>query len=595
MSILTTYQAWIVLGLVALVVVSLLFQKVKPALSFMGGAVVLVLLGIITPEKMLSGFANKQIATIFILIFITSALRKRFGIMELIDKFFRGVRRPRVFILRMSVVVAGLSSVLNNTPIVALFIPYIQTWGKRAGIHPSKFLIPLSFMAMLGGMITLIGTSTNLVLNGFLEQKGEPLFQLTDFLIPGLLVTIAGLIYLLSIGYRLLPDRTDVMDEFSANQREYLVETKIKEGSSIVGKTISEAGLRNLRGVFLLEIIRKGRNISPVGPDEEILAYDSLVFAGNIETVVDLVDANHGLYVNEHTSFEQTEERQIIEAVIPSNSDMSGKIVRELDFRNRYDAGIIAIHRNGERLSGKIGDIRIQSGDLLLLAVGKRFLENEKAIRDLYLVSQHKEYEARPLLPKMIVGLTAVVLAVFGLSGSIDLFSAIMVLLGVMGITGMISLKDLREEMDFSLLLLLVGALSLGEAFLNSGASALVSDGILSLFGNEYLWQGIVGLYVLTFVLTSFISNAAAVSIAFPIAYSLSQHYGVPGIPIYLAIAFAASCAFATPVGYQTNIMVYGPGRYRFGDFLKVGLPLSIIYSLLALGYIFKAYNIPIV
>jgi di/tricarboxylate transporter len=593
MSILTTYQPWIVLGLVVVVVLSLLLKSAKPALSFMGGAVVLVLIGIVTPEKMLSGFANKQIAIIFILIFITSALRKRFGLMELIDRFFQGVKRPRMFILRMSVVVASLSSVLNNTPIVALFIPYVQSWGKRTGIHPSKFLIPLSYIAMLGGMITLIGTSTNLVLNGFLEQNGEPLFRISDFLIPGLMVTLVGIVYLLVIGYRILPDRTDLIDEFSSNRREYLVETKIKEGSPIVGKTIAEAGLRNLRGVFLLEIIRQGKIISSVEPNMVLMEKDSLVFAGNLETIVDLVDGQQGLYVNEHTNFEQDDQRQIIEAVIPSNSEMNGKSVRDLNFRNRYDAGIIAIHRNGERLSGKIGDMRVQSGDLLLLAVGQRFNENEKARRDLYLVTQHREYEPRPLLPRVAVVITAIILIIFGLLGTIDLFIAAMVLLGMMGITGILTLKDLREEMDFNLLLLLVGALALGEAFLSSGASEIVGNSIMSLIGTDMLWQGILGLYVLTFVLTSFISNAAAVAIAFPIAFSLSHHYGVSGMPIYLAIAFAASCAFATPIGYQTNIMVYGPGRYRFVDFVKVGLPLSVIYSVLALGYIFWAFNIP--
>jgi di/tricarboxylate transporter len=593
MSILTTYQPWIVLGLVVVVVFSLLLKSAKPALSFMGGAVVLVLIGIVTPEKMLSGFANKQIAIIFILIFITSALRKRFGLMELIDRFFQGVKRPRMFILRMSVVVASLSSVLNNTPIVALFIPYVQSWGKRTGIHPSKFLIPLSYIAMLGGMITLIGTSTNLVLNGFLEQNGEPLFRISDFLIPGLMVTLVGIVYLLVIGYRILPDRTDLIDEFSSNRREYLVETKIKEGSPIVGKTIAEAGLRNLRGVFLLEIIRQGKIISSVEPNMVLMEKDSLVFAGNLETIVDLVDGQQGLYVNEHTNFEQDDQRQIIEAVIPSNSEMNGKSVRDLNFRNRYDAGIIAIHRNGERLSGKIGDMRVQSGDLLLLAVGQRFNENEKARRDLYLVTQHREYEPRPLLPRVAVVITAIILIIFGLLGTIDLFIAAMVLLGMMGITGILTLKDLREEMDFNLLLLLVGALALGEAFLSSGASEIVGNSIMSLIGTDMLWQGILGLYVLTFVLTSFISNAAAVAIAFPIAFSLSHHYGVSGMPIYLAIAFAASCAFATPIGYQTNLMVYGPGRYRFVDFVKVGLPLSVIYSVLALGYIFWAFNIP--
>ena len=441
-------------------------------------------------------------------------------------------------------------------------------------------------------MITIIGTSTNLVLNGFLEQSGQPLFSFFDFLVPGLLVTIGGILFMLFAGPRLLPRREDVLDQLSDPTRDYVVETKVRSGSRLIGKSVQDAGLRNLSGVFLVEIVRDERVITPVEPEEVIEEGDSLLFVGETERVVDLTDGMPGLELSKHTDFEDAEGRNIIEAVIPANSSLIGSTVKQVNFRERYQAGILAIHRNGERVSGKIGEIRFQAGDLLLLSTGNSFARNEFRFNNLYIVKQIKNPSVKKAPPKRVfVGVVALV-GIAGLFGYVNLFMATLIMLAALLVLGFVNVDGMKKEMDVKLLLILVSALALGRAMIESGAADALAgwiEGTLS--GGGPIVISIV-LFILTFVLTSFITNAAAVSIAFPIAYSLGLVAG-PEVAVgyYMTIAFAASCAFLTPMGYQTNLMVMGPGGYQFKDFLRIGGPLSILYALISLTFVWIHYG----
>jgi di/tricarboxylate transporter len=586
------WEKWLTLTVIALLIVNMVREWIRPSLSFVLGAVLLVLSGVIEMNDLLHGFSNKSILTIFVLILITATLRDHFNVIGQLDKLFRRAKSPRGFVFQMGLVVSGLSSILNNTPIVALMIPYINNWGKRQGIHPSKFLIPLSYMAITGGMITLIGTSTNLVLNGFLEQNNEPLLGFDDFLIPGLLVSGGGLLFFTTIGGFFLPDKQEPLEQFSENVREYVVETDVRPDSVLIGKTIQEADLRTLRGVYLLEIIRNKTVISPVSPDEVIQSNDHLVFVGNTETIIDLVDSDNGIYASEHSDPGVGSKRELVEAVIPANSDLAGQKVRDTNFRDRFEAGIFAIHRNGERLSGKIGDIRLQSGDLLLLSVGKFFKENIASFRDLYVVS---ELDVPALGSKFKNGsffaLSIGTLAA-GIAGTFSLFTSFLLVLLLMFIYRYIDFTKAKKEIDVDLLLLLVSALALGEALISSGAAEMLGNILIDLTrGSGVLWT-LIGLFILTLLLTNFVTNPAAVSIAFPLAYSLSREMDVAGEMYYLTIAFAASCAFITPIGYQTNLMVYGPGGYRFGDFVRVGLPMTVVYAAIFITYLTFKYDL---
>lgn len=586
------WEKWLTLTVIALLIVNMVREWIRPSLSFVLGALLLILFGVIEMNDLLNGFSNKSILTIFVLILITATLRDNFNVIKNMDRIFSRARSPRGFVFQMGLVVGGLSSVLNNTPIVALMIPYINNWGKRMGIHPSKFLIPLSYMAITGGMITLIGTSTNLVLNGFLEQNHEPLLTFGDFLVPGLLVTGGGLLFFTTVGSRFLPNKQEPLEQFTENVREYVVETHVRPDSKLINKSIQEAGLRTLRGVYLLEIIRNKKVISPVSPEEIIQSNDNLVFVGKTETIIDLIDTDNGIYASEHSDPGIGSTRELVEAVIPANSDLSGQKVRDTNFRDRFEAGIFAIHRNGERLSGKIGDIRLQSGDLLLLSVSSQFKQRGDTFRDLYIVS---ELEVPPLggrirnLALLFLSLGSIAL---GITGVLPLFTSFLLILLMMFALKFIDFSKAKKEIDVDLLLLLVAALALGEALISSGAADMLGRMLIDLTKESGSFTAVIGLFILTLLLTNFVTNPAAVSIAFPLAYSLSREMGVAGEMYYLTIAFAASCAFITPIGYQTNLMVYGPGGYRFVDFVRVGLPMTVIYATIFLTYISFKYQL---
>ncbi|MEM1134195.1 MAG: SLC13 family permease [Bacteroidota bacterium] len=582
----------IVLGTLVFLIISLFGNLLKPAISFLVGVLVLLLTEVLPIDKFLAGFANQQVITIVLLVLISAGLRKNFNIFQLFNKVFLVAKSAKSFLALMMAFVASASAFINNTPMVAMMTPYVYDWGKRKKIPPSKLLIPLSYATILGGMITVVGTSTNLVMLGFLEQNRLPLLVYTDFLYLGLLVTIIGIFFILFIGYYLLPGNKDKLALFKEAAREYLVETKIAPNSDLQGKTVSEARLRNLKGVYLVDIIRSGKVISPVAPKEELLANDKLLFAGDTNKIVELVKANKGLLLPKPNGVFIGNNLDITEVVIPVNSPLSGKVVKDSDFRNRYDAAIVAIHRNGERLRGRIGDIKLQVGDLLLITTGQDFYKRNDVLKGLYIISKIQKANAgnafkRNLFLSLLAGIILLII-----SGLLKLFLGLLILFSALVVLGLFGVADIRKETDFNLIAILICALALGNAMIDTGAAQIIASTVMQFilpFGNIGL---LAGLFFLTVLLTTFITNAAAVSIVFPIAYSLCTSMQIVGTPYYLAIAFAASCAFMTPIAYQTNLMVYGPGGYKFSDYFKIGFPLTIIYSAVCLIFIALQYDI---
>ncbi len=492
----------------------------------------------------------------------------------------------------MTTVVSGFSSVMNNTPIVALFIPYVYQWGKKNRVAPSKLLIPLSYAAIFGGMITVIGTSTNLVLNGFVTERGETPLGFSDFFFPGIVVSIAGILFLSLTNNTLLPNRK--IDEDTPNAarlRQYLTETKVLENAELVGQTIQEAGLRNLDGVYLAEIYRRGRLLQAVAPDEVLEANDRLYFAGDTENVMRVIEKFPGISWAKSEKFEISDKAEIVETVIPANSSLHGKSLKESFFREKFDAAVVGIHRNGEKLSGKLGEIPLRAGDLLLIIAGGDFKRRINADKDLYALQWVKE--SSPSNQKsnyfLISLLTFVGLSIFGF---IDFFMALVLSLGSALILGLFSSQELKKQTNIDLLLILGGAITVGKAFIDTGAARIMTAPLV----NAIDWLGPIGivlcLYVVTVIFTSFVTNVAAVSVLFPIAYELIHDLGMNPTPVYLTLAFGASAAFITPIGYQTNLMVYGPGKYTFKDFVKIGLPFTLVYSLCALITIFALHKL---
>ena len=585
-------QAFLVLAVIVVAFILIYRQLLRPPITLLLANLIFLIAGILSGQDLLAGLANESIISIVLLILLTAGIRKNFPIEAAFDKFYQRTRSYHTFLATMMTKVALISSVMNNTPVVAAMTPYVFEWGRNRNISPSKLLIPLSYATICGGMITLIGTSTTLVLNGFLTERDLIPLDLWKLLLMGLLVTVVVIIFMILVGHKLLPDKKHILDEFNRNKREYLLETKIEDSSPLNGKTVAEAGLRNLKGVFLVEIVRGQDMISPVAPSELLHSEDILIFAGNTKDIMDLVTNDRRLTLPAKGSAFDKSNLRLVEVVVSGNSSLVGKKVYESDFRSRYNAAIVAIHRNGEILRGKIGDIRIQDGDLLLLFVGPKFLKNLDLYRDLYVVSELQEFK-RPNRTKIwslgIVALTAFVLLMVG---HFSLFSSLLIVIAVMASLKMIAVQDVKREVDINLLAILVFSLAMGTAVIKTGAGDLMAQMILDIFSSAGNRGILAALLIVTTLLTSFISNVGAVSVTFPIALSLSNSWGLDGSPLYLAVAFAASAAFLTPIGYQTNLIVYGPGGYNFGDFFKVGLPVTLVYLTtvyLALLWLFPA------
>lgn len=582
-------QAYVGL-IVVFLVLSLYREWFNPALTFFIAAIALLLGQVITPAELLQGLSNQQIIIIFLLVLATSGIRSLIG-EEALARLFNPKLSPRRFLLRMMATTSSLSSVLNNTPIVAFMIPYVKEWAQKSGYPASKFLIPLSYATILGGMITVIGTSTNLVLNGLITQYDLTPLGFGDFFYLGVVVTVVGGAYLFFIGSRLLPNNPNEIDALRENLKEYIVEIEILRGSMLVGKTVKDAGLRNLRDVFLVEILRDDRVISPVSPDEVLEEQDALFFSGNPRAIYQLIREDNGLSVPQDHENEANGHFNFVEAVIPAHSQLVGRRIRDSDFRKKFNASIIAIHRNGKRVPGKVGEMTLAGGDFLLLLAGDAKVNGHHE-KDLFYVSAPRRVKDEAPKYKKIIGLVSILLLISGVVGILPLFDAAMVIIASMVFFGVLSIAKIRRELDLSLLLILVCSLAMGVALEKSGTADVIARVLVSsvqMLGAVWV---VAALFIVTTCLTALITNAAAVSIMFPIAMAVAEQVGLPYTPFFVTIAFAASGDFMTPIGYQTNLMVYGPGGYTFRDFFRVGAPLTLIYATLCITFISYFYNL---
>lgn len=579
----------LITSLLVICLVFVLYKNwIKPSLAFVLVVFAFVILKVISIEDFLLGLANKQIILIFLLIILTSGIQQNLG-KGFFYALFKKSLSPFQFRLRMMLAVSGLSSILNNTPVVAFMIPYVKNWSESNGYSASKFLIPLSFATILGGMITIVGTSTNLVLNGLIVQSGLPSLGYSDFLFLGGIVTILGLMYLAFFSEKLLPNTITRKESLLEHLNEYLVETKVKPSSVLIGKTIEEAGLRHLKDLFLVEIKRGERSITAVSSDRIIHSEDILFFAGNTQSILDLINDNNGLELPDTSHLLSNGFSAMTEAVIPSGSGLVGTSLKELGFRDRYKASVISVYRKGEKVKENLGEIQLKEGDLLLLLCSKDFT---KVIsnRDLIVLSKSGEVQTELSFTKTLPSIISIGVLLIGIFGLIDLFLAAFVGILVMALSKVINLNQIKSAIDVDLLLILVSALAVGMAIQKSGSASFLVQQISGIFADLNPIGAIIILFVLTLGLTALITNAAAVSIMFPVAYEMGLGLGENLTPYFIAIAFAASADFMTPIGYQTNLMVLGPGNYKFSDYTKIGLPLTFIYSSVVITFIYLYY-----
>ena len=585
------FQPYFVLVILFLTFTLIYLEVLRPSVSFLLAVLIFAITGILDTEHVLAGFSNSSIAVIILLIVITAGLRKNFRLELIFDLVFKQAKSYRSFLFRMMAQVAILSAMINNTAVVALMTPYVYNYGRKNNIAPSKLLIPLSYATIMGGMLTLIGTSTTLILNGFITESGLHELLFHDLIIIGSAVTITGIAFLLFFGHKLLPNHTDTLESFSINKREYLIEIWLDQRSPLVDRSVLDGGLRNLQGVYLVEIQRHGKMISPVPPDEVLLQDDVLFFAGDTKNIMDLINEQKGLKLPEKASDYHQDKTEVIEAVVADFSSIKGKTVKESNFRNRYDAAIIAIHRNGERISGKIGDIEINSGDVLLLYTGRDFNNRVDLYKDIYVINKVREIAEPGNKKYYAIALIFIGSIVLLITKGLALFPSLLIIFTIMVGFGLISGQDIRRELDFNLIGILVFSLAIGQAMILSGAGLMVAEWMISLLAPFGRTAVLVGLIVVTNLLTSLIGNVGAVSITFPVALGIGQSMGIDATPYFLGIAYAASAAFITPFSYQTNLLVYGPGGYNLKDFARIGFPVTLIYLLVAFFTLLLLYN----
>jgi di/tricarboxylate transporter len=438
-------------------------------------------------------------------------------------------------------------------------------------------------------MITVLGTSTNLVLNGLILDYDLPLLGFTDFFFLGVIVTLVGWVYFYFVGYNQLPEHIGKLDVVKGNLKEYIVETELFPGSKLIGQTIKDAGLRNLSDLFLVEIVRGEEIISPVAPEEKLESGDLLFFSGNTESIYNLIKEDNGLSV--HKERLEAGNFTFLEAVVPANSNLIGVKIKNSDFRKKYDASIVAVHRDGKRISGKVGETELQGGDFLLLVTDQ---DHEKSLntQNLFFLSVPKSISVAKPAWFRYLGLVSFSVLLLGIINVIPLFFAVLLVLCGFVFLGVLGRDEIREELDLGLLMILVCSLAVGVGLEKSGTASLIATLMISAGKSLGVVAAISILFIVTIVLTSLISNAAAVAIVFPVAMSMSSQLHLSATPFFVAIAFAASGCFLTPIGYQTNLMVYGPGGYNFKDFMKVGGPFTIIYSVICIVFITRFYSL---
>lgn len=577
-------EAWIAITVVLGTLVALITLTLPPYLILMGALTVLSVSGVLSGSEAFAGFGNTGLMTVAVMFVVAGGITSTGGVQWIVQNVLGRPSTIRSAIFRVFAPVAALSGFLNNTPVVATMIPAINTWCRRIDAAPSRLMIPLSYSAILGGTLTMIGTSTNLVVNGqYQDLTGEPGFGLFAITLVGLPVAVVGGLFIVFLMPRILPDRRS--PTASESLREFTVEVAVDVAGPLVGKTIEQAGLRNLRTLFLVEIGRQGTVLSAVAGEEILLGHDRLVFAGDPDAIKDLL-AIRGIQPSvgdkqQPTILESRPERRLVEAVVSTNCDAVGRTLKDSRFRERYGAVVLAVSRNGQRIKGGLGSIRIEAGDSLLMEARPGFVSKLQNSRDFLLISDLDVDRPRHDKAGLAWGLliAAVLAAATGLLSILD--AGLLAAAGMLVTRCMTPAQALRT-IDLPILITIGASLGLGTALASSGAAAGIAQQIVGIAGDHPVLLLIL-IYVTVQLLTEMITNNGAAVIMVPIALSLTEQLGLAPAPYLFAVMMAASASFATPLGYQTNLMVYGPGQYRMTDFLRAGIPMNIIVGITTL------------
>ena len=573
------WQAWATLSVVAAVLVVLATTRVRAYVVLLGALAVLLGLGVVEDDDLLQSVANPGMVTVAILFAVGAGMRDTGGMSWLAGRLLGRPKQLMAAQARLVSLVSVLSAFMNNIPLVAVMLPVVSEWSRRIRVSPSRLMIPLSFASILGGTCTLIGTSTTLVVNGLISTELGPnrVLRMFDITYVGLPCAILGLVYLVLTSRWLIIDRQPAIS-VRDDPREYTIEMIVGSGGSLVNKTIEAAGLRHLPGLFLMEIHRGTEVLATVAPHTVLKADDQLVFVGVVSSMVDL-QKMRGLVPAANQVFKLDANRParcLVEVVVSNTNPLVGTTIREARFRTHYDAAVIAAARNGERINRKLGDVKLRPGDTLLIEAGPGFVETHRDSKDFYLVSEIAD-STPPRHDRAWVAICifATMVTVVAL-GWLSMLTAGLLAAGAMVVTRCMTSRSALGSIDWAVLLVIVAAFGVGRAMAKSGAASLVAESLLSIYGDD-AHSTLAVVCAVTMAFTNVMNANAAAVLVFPIAMQAAERLHVDPFPLAIGIIMGAACSFATPIGYQTNLMVYGPGGYRFWDFVRIGGPLSLM------------------
>ncbi|MEN0066783.1 MAG: SLC13 family permease [Myxococcota bacterium] len=579
------WDAWLTLVVVGSATFAMARERLAPDFLMFGALCILVVAGVIGPADALVGFSHQAVFTIGVLLVVAGAVQETGALKMMSSALFGRSRKPVPVMLRMMIPTAALSAFLNNTPIVAMLIPLVRSHAKAIELPPSKLLLPLAWAAMFGGTCTMVGTSANLVVQGMLDARNIAALGIFDIALVGIPTTLVGIVYLTTVGYRLIPDRTEAIRTARAEARDYLVELRVAPDSPLVGATVEDAGLRSLPGLFLARIRRgEGPTINAVPPSYRLRADDLLVFTGVATTVQDLISQVPGLQpVDEQIALD---DQELFEVVISHRSPLLGLTVRDAEFRRRFNAAILAVHRAGARIDQKIGDIVLEPGDTLMLWASSGFGRNYRGSPAFYLISA-LETGAPTRYPRarFVLGVLVTMVLVPAFT-QVPLLVSGMGALVVLVLGNCLTVRSARNSVNWPVLVMIGSAIGLAKALDETGAAQALATGILTLTTPLGPYGTLAAVYVLGVTMAAFVSNAAGAALMLPVALQAAALGGHDPTPFAIAVAMAASAGFATPIGCPPNLLVYGPGGYRYLDFARVGLPLNALFLVVAVALI---------
>ncbi|MFS1462173.1 SLC13 family permease [Vibrio lentus] len=567
------WQQGFVLAILLGIITCLLVTRIKPSFIFAGAAFIAFMAGMIDLSSLANNFTNSSLLTLILLILASSALEKT----RLISWVSRNISEGRLgtVVAKLGISTALLSSFTNNTAVVVSLIGAIKRNQQHA---PSKLLIPLSYAAILGGTLTLIGTSTNLIINSFVEDAGLPSLNFFTPTLIGLAVLIGGVLILIPLSY-FLPS----YDDGSQDDLPYFLEARVEPGSPLVGRSVSENNLRALRKLFLAEVIRDDKTTASIDPDFILQARDRLLFCGDVESVATLQEIQGLTLFGQHHLNGQS----FVEVVVSSSASFCNKTLKTSQFRDRFDAVVVAIRRGHERLEGGLGNITLTAGDTLILVPGKRFEEQRQQHNKEFVLMNDLDSSAKLDADKstfVLLGFASVIgLALAEVVPIIKGLAGFLLLLVAFGV---VQLGELRRRFPVDIVVIVGSALSIAQLMISSGLSERMGLMFMEAFNGWGVFGALVATYFMTLVLTELVTNNAAAALSFPIGYSMAIGYGVDPMPFIMAVLFGASASFISPYGYQTNLLVYSVGNYHLTDYLRIGIPISIVYSGLVLTLI---------